>query len=225
MVALSCTGCRAGPQDLDDPGAQPRSLAGASSAETTKALNSTDVTPTRDDRSDVLAPEPSWKSHIEYCDRGFRSTGDVRVDLTRLGALCGPSNGLSREWGSSVVVPLTGVPIGQVLRGATSAAGCGRLAVGFVAPGAGELVVRSMRAGTSDADECRLSQSGFCPPDALTCDRSALSVQWVAAAQAENEPSETLTMSMEWWALPRALPSPPVGVPTTTRAAPSASGN
>lgn len=224
MLALSCVGCRAGPLDLDEPGAQPRSLAGAGVAETTKALASIELTEAPGNRADTLAPTGKRKSHLEYCDEGFRSTLDARVDLARLGALCGPSNGLRREWIRSLAVPRTGIPVGYALADAATDAGCGRLAVGFVPPQAGQLVVRSMVSGAPEADVCRLSQSGFCPSDALMCDRRAISVQWVAEERRESDVGNVLTIDAEWWALPRPAPSPVSVVPGATAVAATAEG-
>lgn len=160
----------------------------------------------------IASNEPNaWTSHLDYCDRGFRTTGKARVDLARLGALCGASNGLARVWTSEAAV--RGLPSGDEtqtdvrLRLAQGASGCGRFVFAFAAPApAGALHVQVVGHNGTLA-ECQLSQSGFCPSNKLVCAPTHLKLL-VAGAAGVGEPSraattidEVLKVNVEWWAL------------------------
>src|SRR5690606_8871871 len=92
ILAVTCTACRAPSGDEISQAAQPASVAGARLFETAKAKDSiTDVRPSMEEVPAAAQPTAQATSHLSYCDRGFRTTGNPRVDLARLGALCGPS--------------------------------------------------------------------------------------------------------------------------------------
>jgi hypothetical protein len=158
-------------------------------------------------------PSAGRKSHLEYCDQGFRTTSNSRVDLTRLGALCGVSNGLTRVWSHDWLVDGResgdGPFVEQELRGASAAAGCGRFAIGFVHDNeAPELVVDAL-ARDQRLSECRLSQSGFCPSHSLVCNPTRVKLQLARGDGAEepgdatsSTPQSPLKVNVEWWALP-----------------------
>lgn len=152
-----------------------------------------------------------WKSHLEYCSVGFRSTRNPRVDVARLGALCGPSNGSSRAWSTELRVddlPSSDEPVRHHWRGAREAKGCGRFLVGFV-PDDGAALIVEVGGREPSQVECRLSQSGWCPSDHWVCDPTQLGLR-AAAPPREAESGEALPalslskVNVEWWALPSA---------------------
>lgn len=170
------------------------------------------------------------KSHLEYCDYGFRTTGDPRVDLTRLTALCGASNGLGRVWESDWAIygreSGEEAEAGHQLRGSYASSGCGRFVIAFAGDGSGREVHVQVRAREQSPVECRLSQSGFCPSARLVCDPKLLllSTSGPAYGDATGTSSATRSMSkvnVEWWALPIASPRPPSSFDTPTQVLPS----
>src|SRR5690606_22938221 len=178
ILAVTCTACRAPSGDEISQAAQPASVAGARLFETAKAKDSiTDVRTSMEEVPAAAQPTAQATSHLSYCDRGFRTTGNPRADLARPRALCGPSNGLTRRWSTS-----------ERLEGAESddidetdlvwprslgPAGCGRFVMAFEAQTERPLSVR-VEGQSGHLAECRLSQSGFCPVNALVCDPERL---------------------------------------------------
>jgi hypothetical protein len=78
-------------------------------------------------------------------------------------------------------------------------------------------------------DDCRLSQSGFCPSNRKVCDPSHLEVSLSTAAPVRGVETtatslslETLKVNVEWWTQPSASVRPQgTGLVTQTRALPS----
>lgn len=167
-------------------------------------------------------PSRQWTSHLEYCDFGFRSSGDAAVDVVRLGALCGHSNGLTK--GSAFVLRRTDEVnhtwFGSV-RGNHESSTCGRITVGLAGGHEHEVRVELRKAGATEAlFTCHVLRSGFCPERELACDVSE--VQVVLGEVDDNARSsddsvdartdgEGLAVHLEWWTLPSgsgAVPLP-----------------
>lgn len=186
-------------------------------SETAKADDSiTDVRASMEEVGTAAQPKADATSHLSYCDRGFRTTGDRRVDLARLGALCGPSNGLVRGWSASQ--PLHGHESGEyeeaelVWSRRFGPVGCGRFAVAFEVQGNERPLVVRVDGQPGLVAECRLSQSGFCPLNALVCEPERLTLRVVSLVSGDDTNDATDTSSagltevnVEWWALPPSL--------------------
>lgn len=241
MVVLFCVGCRAVSEDSTPEIARGGTVAGEGRSNTIKADN----LPVLGAAADLPVAKPAkWTSHLEYCDHGFRPTGDVRIDLARLGALCGPSNGLTRATSVQRQLQLPGddpVPptVTARLRGRHEPGTCGRLAVA-VAPAFGAVVVQLQAEETSQIlAECRLSKSGFCPPREVVCGAAVAAVQsdvdskddamttkperrspsteveaTTAGATKSHDAPLVLTVAMEWWALPQGVVPTPSSLPS-----------
>lgn len=210
--------CESAPNESDSRAVTSSSLAGPSRTEIAKAEEH-HIGPRgafEKPGSSLLTSQRQWTSHLEYCDFGFRSSGDAALDVVRLGALCGQSNGLTkgsawsmrfdddtdearRTWASSV-------------KGKQEPSSCGRATIGL--SGAHQLGVRVelRKAGaTEPLFSCHLLRSGFCPERELACDVSEvhISPQEVDGSPPATDDSsnvgtdgEGLAVQLEWWALP-----------------------
>ncbi len=224
MVALCCGACRvSSPGEFDVNAAQPESLAGPGHTEIPKAAGRSSDVGAATERS-AIGPTPTgpWSSHLEYCDLGFKPGDDANVDLVRLGALCGRSNGLVEV---SSFAPRTDAvgsseePWSAPLRGKREATTCGRLAIGLVDAGGGAIAVELRGgAGHEVLAECQLSKSGFCPARSLVCDASELRVSHAPRAlhrgstgyELRMGAGDGVTVRLAWWAFPApAVAAPP----------------
>lgn len=229
MITLSCTACRAPFENSEVEGTQPSSLAGAGTSETTKAVASTTERELRTESLPAVSPFGRWQSHLEYCADGFQTTGDTRVDLARLGALCGPSNGLVRGLGSVLEFASDESELlrGELRLPAAQSAECGRFVVAFSRRDAAQSLTVSVHGRNGTVDECTLNQSGFCPSDELSCRVEKVTFRVASEIDDAEERTSTPTqasfeVNVEWWSLP-GVSSPPrtTASQVETRALPS----
>lgn len=117
-----------------------------------------------------------WRSHLQYCDFGYTPTHRIDLDLVRLGALCGASNGLTRGPRTvkevQVSEPLR-IPLAELSRG------CGRVVVAVQGTNEAtadrqtlsshQLLVR-VESGGRVVASCDLWHSSWCPAAEVICD-------------------------------------------------------
>lgn len=157
-------------------------------------------------------------THLHYCDAGFVGSGDPELDLVRLGAMCGVSNGLVhvaslapqlRERASEELRASTGeLALFEWVSGSSfrrEASTCGRLAIGIAGDNHTPLTVLVRDSAQRIVAHCQLEGSGFCPPRALSCDAHDVVLRSPGA----------LTLLMEWWAFPQRALVP--AAPTLSR--------
>lgn len=105
------------------------------------------------------------RDHFEYCDAGFVASGNPELDVWRLGALCGPSNGLERQ--HELERSTSGPEQPQRFRFDVQGHSCVRVAV---AVGHGREVEVELIRGEQVVANCMLAGAGWCPPRAAVCD-------------------------------------------------------
>jgi hypothetical protein len=211
VCSLGAVSCESAPDESDLRAVTSASLAGPGHTEIAKA-DEDYIGPTAasEKPSSPITSRRQWTSHLEYCDLGFRSSGDAALDVVRLGALCGYSNGLTKgsAWtlrfdtaarsepevaatAQADVAPIepTGdrnhAWVGSV-RGKQELSSCGRLTIGLSGVHQRGVHVELRRARAAEPlFTCQLSYSGFCPERELACDVSEVHV---APLEVDDEP-------------------------------------
>lgn len=115
----------------------------------------------------VASPPAFRQDHFGYCYDGYKTSGKPALDLLRLGALCGPSNGMlaaQPRWTLSVQAdaPALTVPL--------EAGDCVRVIAATTSPESFEL---EWREGDRQLRSCQQTSFGLCPPDGVVCSSAA----------------------------------------------------
>lgn len=113
------------------------------------------------------APHTGHRDHYQYCDSGFQPSGNPELDVWRLGALCGPSNGLER-W-EKLQRSNAGSEAAARFEFETEEVVCVRVAAAVEHGQAFEIEVSR---NDQVVASCALKGAGWCPERGPACDGS-----------------------------------------------------
>lgn len=161
VASLACDP-NASPFQVDYRNSEPRHLPSTSIA-------ASSASKPQDPKPDT---QSEWTTHLEYCDDGYRPTSEVDLDLLRLGALCGASNGLTRgrRHVDELAADAVELELSELQRK------CGRVLVAVAVPTAKpELNPTShqfrvlVESGGKLLTSCQLEGAGWCPEREVLC--------------------------------------------------------